>query len=110
MTNLPDPSPVLDLIEAFRRSKTMLAAVSLGIFDLLENAPAPLEELARRSQSSPEALERLLDACAGLGLLSKHDGLYQTQPLASAYLCRQSPHSLSGYALYSDRMLYRLWM
>lgn len=29
----PDPTPVLDLIEAFRRSKTMFAAVELGVFD-----------------------------------------------------------------------------
>lgn len=31
----PSPSIVLDLILAFRRSKTMFAAVSLGIFDSL---------------------------------------------------------------------------
>src|SRR5580700_8809474 len=28
-----DPSPILDLIEAFRRSKTMFAALELGVFD-----------------------------------------------------------------------------
>ncbi len=32
----PDPAVVLELLEAFRRSKTMFAAVSLGIFDALE--------------------------------------------------------------------------
>jgi len=34
--NTPDPAPVIDLIEAFRRSKTMFAAVALGVFDCLE--------------------------------------------------------------------------
>ena len=34
MTN-PDRSLVLDFLEAFRRSKTMFAAVSLGVFDAL---------------------------------------------------------------------------
>ena len=38
----PDPSVVLDLLEAFRRSKTMFAAVSLGIFDTLESGPRSL--------------------------------------------------------------------
>ena len=33
--NLPDPAPVLDLIEAFRRSKTMFTAVSMGVFEAL---------------------------------------------------------------------------
>ena len=42
MTELPNPAPVLDLIQAFRRSKTMFVAVSLRIFDRLEAArPTP---------------------------------------------------------------------
>ena len=35
--SIPDPAIVLDLIEAFRRSKTMFAAVELGVFDALES-------------------------------------------------------------------------
>ena len=34
--NHTDPTPVLELIQAFRRSQTMFTAVSLGIFDKLE--------------------------------------------------------------------------
>ena len=37
---LPNPTPVLDLIQAFRRSKTMFTAVSLGIFDRLGDGGA----------------------------------------------------------------------
>jgi hypothetical protein len=36
---MPDPAVVLDLIEAFRRSKVMFAAVSLGVFDALTDGP-----------------------------------------------------------------------
>jgi hypothetical protein len=35
MTEIPHPAAVQDLIQAFRRPKTMFAAVSLGIFDRL---------------------------------------------------------------------------
>jgi len=42
----PDPARVLDLIEAFRRSKTMFAAVEFGIFDRLDGAPATAETIA----------------------------------------------------------------
>ena len=38
----PDASPIIELIEAFRRSKAMFAAVSLGIFDSLERKPGDL--------------------------------------------------------------------
>jgi acetylserotonin N-methyltransferase len=42
----PDPAVVLDLIEAFRRSKTMFAAVALGVFDALADGPKTADALA----------------------------------------------------------------
>ncbi len=104
---IPDPAPVLTLIDAFRSSKAMFVAVSLGVFDSLEGGPRSAEELAAEAQSEP--MERLLDACVGLGLLSKHDGIYRNQPVASTYLCRGTPATLVGYILYSDKVLYQLW-
>ena len=44
---LPDPAIILDLIDAFRRSKTMFAALSLGVFDTLAaNGPQPFQSIA----------------------------------------------------------------
>jgi len=45
---VPDPSPVLELIDAFRRSKTMFAAVSLGVFEALHEGAADAPGLAAR--------------------------------------------------------------
>lgn len=91
----PDPARVLDLIEAFRRSKTLFAAVQLGIFN------------GERPQGL--AVDRLLDACVALGLLERHGAAYRNTPVANAYLCRSNPHTLSGYIRYSDAALYPLW-
>src|ERR1017187_1652659 len=91
----PDPAPILELIDAFRRSKTMFAAVSLGIFD------------GERPQGV--AMDRLLEACVGLGLLMKRADGYVNTPLADEYLKRSSPRTLSGYIRYSNDALYRLW-
>jgi acetylserotonin N-methyltransferase len=107
--SLPDPSPVLDLIEAFRRSKTMFTAVSLGIFDRLRDAPASAADLADALELNADGLARLLDACAALGLLRKADGIYSNQPVADVYLCSASPNTLSGYIRYSDEALYPMW-
>ena len=60
-------------------------------------------------EAQGEPMERLLDACVGLGLLSKDDGVYKNQPVASTYLCRSTPATLVGYILYSDKVLYQLW-
>jgi acetylserotonin N-methyltransferase len=90
------PAPVLDLIEAFRRSKTMFAAVELGIFD--GRRPAEYRELTR-----------LLDACCALGLLERENGIYRNTPVADEYLRSDSPRTLTGYIKYSNRALYPMW-
>jgi acetylserotonin O-methyltransferase len=107
--SIPDPAPVLALIDAFRSSKAMFVAVSMGIFDSLARAPGPAARLAGELNCQSEPLERLLDACVGLGLLHKQDGVYTNQPVASTYLCLGTPTTLAGYILYSDKILFKLW-
>ena len=108
-TPLPDPSVVLDLLEAFRRSKTMFAAVALGIFDNLESEPKSLARLAEELKLNPDALERLLDACVGLHLLDRREDLYENTPVASTYLSKRSPSRLTGYINYSNTVMWKLW-
>ncbi|MFO0901152.1 MAG: class I SAM-dependent methyltransferase [Pirellulales bacterium] len=105
----PDPAIVLDLLEAFRRSKTMFAAVKLGVFDALAKGPQSLTALAAELHASADGLERLLDACVGLGLLERRDGRYANTPDSEAYLCRHSPRRLTGYLNYSNDVMWKLW-
>jgi len=107
--DLPDSAPVIELIEAFRRSKAMFAAVSLGIFDILERKPADATTLASELHVKADPLERLLDACVGLNLLRKRGASYENEPVASTYLRRDSERTLAGYILYSNDVLFRLW-
>jgi acetylserotonin N-methyltransferase len=90
-----DPAPILELIDAFRRSKTMFTAVKLGIFD--------------GERPHGRAMDRLLEACVGLGLLTKHADGFVNTPLADEYLARSSPRTLSGYIRYSNDALFQLW-
>jgi acetylserotonin N-methyltransferase len=90
------PDKILDLIDAFRRSKTMFAAVKLGVFE------GAREERAKE-------LPRLLDACVALGLLEKRDGEYVNTPEADRYLRSDSADALTGYIHYSNEALYPMW-
>lgn len=94
---LPDPGPIVDLIESFRKSKTMFAAVQMGVFEGNRDLGAEGE--------------RLLDACVCLGLLSKDSaaGTYRNTPMADEYLRRESPRTLTGYIQYSNLALYPMW-
>lgn len=105
----PDPSIVLELLEAFRCSKVMFAAVSMGIFDRLETAPQSAAGLARDLPADLDALTRLLDACRGLKLLERQGEAYANTPIASAYLCTSSPRRITGYINFSNEFLWQLW-
>jgi len=87
---------VLELIDAFRHSKAMFAAVELGIFDGAR--PAEYKELAR-----------LLDACIPLGLLERRGDQYVNTDVAERYLRSDSPDTLTGYIRYSNRALFPMW-
>ncbi|HEY3739059.1 MAG TPA: methyltransferase [Bryobacteraceae bacterium] len=90
-----DPRIVLDLIEGFRRSKTMFAALELGIFE---------------GKREGKEIDRLLAACGSLGLLEKRgDGEWVNTPAADEYLRKDSPRTLSGYIEYSNMALYPMW-
>lgn len=108
-TTAPDPSLILDLMVAFRHSKTMFAAISLGVFDALAGEPKTLESLAKQLQLNLDALARLLDGCVGLGLLQHGETGYRNTPAATAYLSRSSPRRLTGYIGYSNDVLWKLW-
>jgi acetylserotonin N-methyltransferase len=105
----PDPGPILDYIEAFRRSKAMFTAVRLGVFDRLEAHPQSAEALAPRIKANPAALDRLLSACVALGLLARDGETYRNTSSASCYLVNSSPHTFAGYIVYSDESLFHLW-
>jgi acetylserotonin N-methyltransferase len=93
---MTSPDKILELIDAFRRSKTMFAAVKLGVFE------------GAREEDTKE-LPRLLDACVSLGLLEKRDGEYVNTPEADRYLRSGSPDALTGYIHYSNEALYPMW-
>jgi len=106
MTN-PDPTPIIDLMYAFRTSKVMFTAVRMGVFDRM---PSDVNKLAGELNANSDALERVLDTCVALGLLAKSaDNTYSNTALAEAYLCRSTPGTLAGYVLFSDQALYPMW-
>ena len=106
--SIPDPAIVLDLIEAFRRSKTMFAAVELGVFDALES-PKRLDELTSELRCDRTALMTLLDSCVSFGLLSRSEERYLNTPVAATYLTQDSPRRMTGYIHYSNSVMWKMW-
>jgi acetylserotonin O-methyltransferase len=106
---VPDPSLVLEHIDAFRRSKMMFAGVSLGIFDSLASGPKTGAELAVTTRTDADSLTRLLNALVGLGFLTTSNEKYANTPAATTYLTSSSPHRFTGYINYSNDVIWKLW-
>lgn len=107
--SVPSPALVLDLLEAFRRSKTMFAAVELGVFDALEHGGKTVEALATELQLHVRSTQTLLEGCAALGLLKQQDGRFENTPQAAVYLCSSSPRRMTGYIKYSNHAIWKMW-
>src|SRR5580698_1821638 len=105
----PDPTNVLDLLFAFRKSKTLFDAVALGVFDALLKGPKSAKALAGEIGADPAALEQLLNACVGLELLSWSSSGFANTPAATAYLTSESPDRMTGYIYYSNDVMWKLW-
>ncbi len=104
-----DPTIVLDLLEAFRRSKTMFAAVELGVFDRLEGKPLSIAELSGALECNQGALTTLLESCVALGLLIRTGGTFGNSAVASTYLTSASPNRMTGYIRYSNNVMWHMW-
>lgn len=103
---MKDAKLIEGLIEAFRQSKCMFTAAQLGVFD---RTPATLAELVSEIGANPDALERLLCVCVSLGLLARDGDRFANTTAADKHLRRDSPETMLGYILYSDRVLYPMW-
>ncbi len=103
------PTVVLDLIEAFRRSKVMFAAVQLGVFDSLQHAPQSAAALASQLNCNAGAMQTLLESCVSLGLLQSADGKFANTASANKYLTSTSPNRMTGYITYSNNVMWHMW-
>jgi len=104
-----DPTTVLELLEAFRRSKIMFTGVSLGVFDALATNPSTADELAAMLDCNADATRRLLESLVGLNLLKRTGDSFSNTPAAGQYLTSDSPSRMTGYVQYSNRVMWQMW-
>jgi ubiquinone/menaquinone biosynthesis C-methylase UbiE len=104
-----DPDDVLELFLGFWISRTVMAAVEMGVFEALEGTALDLagaqEALGGLAKRPARAL---LDTCVAVKLLDKADGRYANSPLASRFLHAGSEYSLRNYVL-DERWCWGAW-
>ncbi|NWW38050.1 ASML protein, partial [Panurus biarmicus] len=104
------PSKILEVMDGFRASKALFVASKLKIFDHLKDKhPMKAVDVANDVGTSVCGTERLLDACASLGLLEKTSQGYSNTDSANTYLTSDGKYSLHGYIIHSDAHLWPLF-
>lgn len=69
-----DIGRVMEMINGYRQTCIVVAAIRLGVFDRLAAGPVADAALAGELEADPGALSRLLRALAVLGLVDREDG------------------------------------
>ena len=104
----PDPSPIVDLAVAYRRSMVMFAANELDLFTVLSEGAHTTAQLADRSAVQHRPLEALLNACVAQGLLQRDGDQYHNAPHSEAFLVKGRPAYMGDGLKYSAD-LYPAW-
>ena len=96
----PPAAPVWAVIEGLGRYHVLLAALELGVFEVLDEVPAgtgiTAEELAERLSLPVLHLESLLDSVVALGLLDRVVDDFKLNDTARRYLLVDGPASMAG--------------
>lgn len=98
-----DPEQLLQMSFSFAPSRIMATALQLELFSHIAAGGRTAEDIAARAHADVRATRMLLDALAGLQLISKSDDRYELTPHAAEFLVRSSPSYL-GSMMESDEM------
>ncbi|MEV6974431.1 methyltransferase [Kitasatospora sp. NPDC093806] len=99
---------IVALNTAYFRAKALQSAVELGIFELLADRAADVEQLRAELDVRHRLFKDFLDALVGLGLLDEQDGRYRASELAREFLLPGGTY-LGGTARQHARLHYHAW-
>lgn len=103
------PRELLELANAYQRSKVLFALVELSLPTLLARRPLKLQEIADALRIHELAAGSFLNACVALGLLERVRDEYRNSSLAGEFLVRGKPGYLGDQFSSYDRMSYPMW-
>jgi precorrin-6B methylase 2 len=109
-TNDPvTPAAILQLGMGFMGSRTLLAAVELGVFTELAGGALDAETLRERLGLHARSARDFFDALVALGMLARDGGRYANTREAATFLDRGKPSYIGAILEMSAARLYPFW-
>src|SRR6201995_497522 len=108
-----DPSRVMQVGVGFWASKTLLSAVELELFTLLDAESMTGEQIQQRLGLHRRATFDFLDTLVALGFLERdgdgRDGLYRNPAETAEFLDKRTQTYIGGFLEMCNARLYRFW-
>jgi len=100
------PDDLAQTIRGFQDSRAILTAIELDAFSAVADGASAAQAAAKMS-TDPRATEMLLNALAGLGLLSKHSGTFHNTPVSARYFVAGSPDDSRAATMHTAHLWHR---
>lgn len=99
------PGELLEISSYFWRTCTLHAGVKMDLFTAIGSTQMTAEEVAKKVQASRDGVERLLNALAAMGLLSKKEGRFGCPSSVSNLLAKDSPNYIGHIILHHHHLM-----
>ncbi len=113
MPNQINPSHIMQVGMGFWASKTLLAAVKLGLFTHLNGSPLTARELGDRMGLHERGTVDFFDTLVSLGLLEREgngkNARYTNTPETAQFLDKEKPQYIGGILEMANDRLYPFW-
>jgi hypothetical protein len=95
-SKIKSPAGLLEIVNAYRKSRIILSAHELNIFTFLGNDSLSSATIAEKIGTHPRATDRLMNALVAIGLLEKSGSLFTNTDFSSRFLVKTEPAFLGG--------------
>src|SRR5664280_2669489 len=106
----PTPERLMQFAWGYAPPLILEAALNHRLFDLLDQAPQTVGELAAHSGASARGLTAILNALVGLEFLVKRGDRYALTPESAAFLVSTKPAYHGGFFRHMSRQLMPNWL
>ncbi len=109
MNDVQTPDRIIETRYGLFAAKTLMSAVDLDLFTLLDEGPRSRVELEEELDLHHRSSEDFLDALVALGFLEREDGKYKNTPETSQFLVRGKRGYVGSLLEITDNRLYEFW-
>jgi len=110
MKNSVTPERVMQFAWGYAPTLIIEAAVQHRVFDLLDESPKTIKELAKKSGASERGLTAIANALVGLNFLSRKGERYSLTPESAAFLVSTKPAFLGALYKHMSTQILPRWL